>query len=237
MRSQRLFFNTLIGSALLLPVATFAAEGISYTFVEGDYIIQDIDGNEEGDIFDNFVDDFDDGDGYGFHGSFAFSSNFFVFGGYTSTDSEYTFVSDEGLLIPDNEDVKTLKLGLGFFTPLSNNLDLVIRGAYMDVDFGSYNFGATDDDDINSGGDLEDAIRDLNDDSSDGYFADAGVRAQVFNWLELGGGLRYTDIDSGDDVAFFGNALFEITENMGINLGADFNDEITTYALGFRYSF
>ncbi|MEZ5492393.1 MAG: outer membrane beta-barrel protein [Gammaproteobacteria bacterium] len=221
----------------LIPAAAQAAEEISYSFLEIDYIAQDIDGNGEGNVFDNFVEDFEDGDGYGFKGSISLGSNFFIFGNYARTDSEYTFIADDGLLIPDDQDVITLRLGGGFHVPMSTSTDLVVRGAYMDVDFGDYNLGATENSDINSDDDLEDAIRDLNDDSSDGYFADVGIRSQITDWLELGGGARYTDLDTGDDLAIFGNALVETGGNFGISIGADFYDDLTTYAIGLRYSF
>jgi hypothetical protein len=237
MRTQEIVTRSLLATVFLLPGVVLAQEGLSYSFIEGDYIVQDIDGNGEGNVFDNFLDDFDDGDGYGVRGSLELGESFFLFGSYTSTDSEYTFINDDDLLIPDDQDVKTFRFGLGFHTPISDTTDLVARGAYMDVDFGDYNFGATEDDDINSGGDFEDALRDLNDDPSDGYFVDLGLRSQVLNWLELGGGARYTDLDSGDDLSFFGNALIEFNENLGLNLDADFFDDVTTYAVGLRFSF
>jgi|GEM_PF-715081 len=236
MKSRKLLTRSLIGAALLLPTAGMAAEGISYSWLEADYIVQDIDRYEEGGILDNFLDDFDDGDGWGAAGSFAFTDHFFAFGSYSTTEADYTFIDDTGLLIPRNEDVKTLKAGLGFNTPLSSKVDLVARAAYVDVDYGSFNFGASDDN-FNNTGDFKDAIRDLNNDSSDGWLADVGVRAQVVNWLELGGGVRYTDLDQGDDFSVFGNALFEITENIGINISGDFGGEISTYMAGVRYSF
>ena len=236
MKSRKLLTRSLIASALLLPGVGMAAEGISYTWVEADYIVQDIERFDEGGIFDNFLDDFDDGDGWGLAGSFAFTDRFFAFGSYSTTAADYTFIDNTGLLIPRNEDVKTLKAGLGFNTPLSSKVDLVTRAAYVDVDFGKFNFGAVDDD-INNSGDFKDAIRDLRHDDSDGWMADVGVRAQVVNWLELGGGIRYTNLDYGDDFSLFGSALFEITENFGINVSGDFGSEISTYMAGIRYSF
>ena len=144
-------------------------------------------------------------------------------------DEAWTFV-------PQETDVKTLQVGLGYFTALSDNLDFVARAAYTDVDLEEFSLGATDDDIADDDETLEDAYDDLNEDNSDGYFIDAGVRAQTAEWLELGGGVRYTDLDSGDDVSVFGNALFEINQNMGINLTASVGDNLSSYGVGFRYT-
>jgi hypothetical protein len=107
----------------------------------------------------------------------------------------------------------------------------------MDVDYDDFATGAEDQDVTDPDTDLGNVWDDLNEDSSDGYFVDAGVRAQTaFEWLELGGGVRYTDLDAGDDFSLFGNALFEINQSMGINLTASFGDNLSSYGLGFRYS-
>lgn len=236
MKSRKLFTRSLIGAALLLPAAGMAADDISYTWLEADYIVQDIDRYEDSGVLDNFADDFDDGDGWGFSGSLAFSEHFFAYGSYSSTESDFTFIDDTGLTIPQDEDVKTLKLGVGFHTGLAANVDLVARAGYVDIDYGDFDLGAAEDD-VDSGSDLEDAIRDLRDDSSDGYEADLGLRAAVLDWLELEGGARYTDLDQGDDISLYGGALFELTENIGINVSGDWGDESSTYMAGLRYSF
>ena len=49
--------------------------------------------------------------------------------------------------------------------------------------------------------------------------------------------MRYTDLDYGDNTSFFGNLLFEVSDNIGINLGGDFGGDLSTYSLGLRYSF
>lgn len=219
----------LLGGLLCAPLFGHAAEGLSYSYLEVDYIIQDIDAFEDDDLFDNFVDDFDDGDGFGIRGSFAFSPNWFVFGEYTETDADFTFVNDQGLLIPSDQDVERLSVGFGLVFPMAETVDLVGRAAYTDVDFGDFDLGG------NSGDDFE--FSDLDEDNSDGFFIDARLRAQLLEWLEGSAGARYTDIDSGDDFAFVGNLLFEFTQNWGVNLEVEVADEVSTYALGARYSF
>jgi len=227
---------SLMGLVLASGVAT-AAEDLSYSYIEGDYILQDSDLLEDNDFTDDFLDDTDDGDGYGVRGSFAVSEYLFLFGKYSSTESEFTFRDDSGTVYPQDEDVKTLKLGLGWHMPLTDAMDLVVTGAYTDIDYGDFNLGANENDDLNSRDDLENALDDLNDDSSDGFVVDAGVRAQALTWLEAGGGVRYVDVDSGDNTSVFGNLLFEMTQNFGINAEVDIGDNVNTYELGLRYSF
>lgn len=220
----------------LMPASAFAAEGISYRYLEADYVIQDIDLYEDDEAFDDVLEDIDDGDGFNVEASFSFTNNLFIFGGYSETTADFNFINDTGGFVPQETDVKTMQVGLGYFTSLTDNLDLVARAAYADVDLNEFSLGATDDDIGDDDETLEDAYDDLNEDSSDGYFIDAGVRAQAMEWLELGGGVRYTDLDSGDDVSVFGNALFEISQNMGINVTASVGDNLSSYGVGFRYS-
>lgn len=234
--NRKLLSTALLAASAALPVSAFAAQDISYRYVEVEYVVQDVDMYEDDDAFDNIIEDVDDGDGFKIGASFSFTNNLFIFGNYAQTSADFTFLNDTGGVIPRDTDVKTLQVGLGYFAPISTNVDFVVRAAYMDVDLDEFSLGQTDQDIGDDDTDFSDAWNDLNEDTSDGYFADVGVRAQVIEWLELGGGVRYTDLDSGDDVSAFGSALFEITQNMGINLTASFGDNLSSYGLGFRYS-
>jgi hypothetical protein len=214
----------VLAGVLALPAAGFAAAGLSYSYFEADYVNLDVDAfGDEGD----FIDDFDNGDGWGLRGSFAFTDNWFIFGNWSETDADTGFRNDAGLFIPSNQDVKRFDLGIGFNAPLSERLDFVARGAYTDIDFGDFDFGGSDDDDI----------EDLDDDSTDGFFVDAGVRAQLIDWLEGGVAARYTDLDTGSDIGIVGNLLFELNQNWGLNVEADVADDLATYSFGVRYSF
>lgn len=216
-------------SLLLLPASAIAAEKLGYTWIEADYINLDID---EFDDDQDIIEDFDDGDGWAVRGSLAFTENFFSFAGYSDTDSDATFFDDDNLLITANSDIKKLDLGLGFNWMLASSeasqTDFVVRAAYTDVDYGSFGLG---------GSSSDDSLSDLNDDSSDGWYADAGLRAHLTSWFEGGIGIRYTDIESIDNVSFVGNALFKITPGWGVNIEADIGDEVSTYMLGLRYTF
>jgi opacity protein-like surface antigen len=231
---NRKILSAAVLAACTAPFSAFAANNISYNYIEAEYVVLDVDMYEDDDAFDNIIEDADDGDGFRIGGSYAFTNNLFIFGNYSQTKADFTFIGDTNLRVPADTDIKTLQVGLGYFTPINANLDFVVRAAYMDVDYDEFSLGQTDQD---IGDDsVRDAWDDLNEDTSDGYFVDAGVRAQVIDWLELGGGVRYTDLDSGDDVSVFGNALFEINQNFGINLTASVGDNLSSYSLGFRYS-
>lgn len=206
----------------LLPLAA-AAQDLSYSYIEADFISMDIDGfNEDADL----IEDIDDGTGFGVRGSLALSTHFFAFADYSQTEADFTFDSGTGI-IPQDQDVKRLNAGLGYRLPILSATDLVVRGAYTDIDIGNFNLGGSSDPDLD----------DLNDDASDGWFADAGLRSQLLPRLEAGAAVRYTDIEGADQVSLVGEGMFEITQNLGLTLGFDAGDELTTYFAGVRLSF
>lgn len=213
--------------------ATFAATGdpdgeLSYTFLEVDYVNLDIDAVDDD---EGLIDDLDDGGGWGVRASFAFTPNFFAFGDYSVTDSDATFIDEEEVLLSSTQDVKRLNLGLGLNfgvdVPVVGESDVVFRAAYTDIDFDDFDFGGSDDPDLD----------DLNEDSSDGYFADVALRSQLAPWAEASLGVRYTDIESSDEFSVIGNVLLELTRNWGLNLEFDAGDDLGTYLIGVRYSF
>src|SRR5690554_2717283 len=68
----------LTAAALALPAGATAAEGLSYGFIEIDYINLDIDEPEE--MLDR---DFDNGGGWGIHGSLPLGESFYAFASYS----------------------------------------------------------------------------------------------------------------------------------------------------------
>lgn len=218
----------LLIAALAFPVAGWSTEELSYTYLELDYVNLSID---EIDDDEDIIDDFDDGDGWAVQGSFAFTPMFFVFAGYSDTDSDASFSSDGTTFFSSSVDVQRLDIGLGLNKELDidffNRPDLVARIAYTDIDLDGFDFG----------GSSNPSLGDLDDDSSDGWFADVALRSQLVAWLEASGGVRYTDIQDADDFSFIGNLLFELSPSWGINLGVDAGDDISTWVLGVRYSF
>jgi hypothetical protein len=219
---------TIISITLFCTGSAYAAEDLSYTFIEGDYLALDIDAFDDD---ESVIEDIDDGNGWAIRGSVAFTDNFFAFADFSESDSDVTFVDDNDNLIIANQDVNRLHLGLGMNFPIfegrAAQTDIVARAGYTDIDFGDFNLGASSSVDLG----------DLNDDNSDGFFIDAGLRMQLATWLEAGVGAKYTDIEDADDISFVGNLLFELNPAWGINVSADIGDEFTTYLAGLRFSF
>ncbi|MDP1932175.1 MAG: hypothetical protein Q8L60_12035 [Gammaproteobacteria bacterium] len=217
-------YQSVLAGVLLVPAGAMAQEGLSYTWLELDYVNLDIDRVGDG---GNIADDFDNGGGFGVQGSLAISDNFFLFANYSDTKADVNFINDAGLFVPAKTDIKKIDLGLGFHTPIATNTDLVFTGAYTDSDRDRFRFGATGDK----------SLDDLNDDGSDGFFVDAALRSQLTPWLEGSLGARYTDIESVDGVSVIGNLLFELTPALSLNLGVDAGDELSTWVAGVRFSF
>ncbi len=217
-------YQSVLAGVLLLPAGAMAQEGLSYTWLELNYVNLDID--QVGDS-GNFVDDFDNGGGFGVQGSLALSEDFFLFANYSDTESDVSFTNDAGFLIPGETDIRKVDLGLGFHTAIATNTDVVFTAAYTDSDRDKFRFGATNDT----------SLDDLKGDGSDGFFVDASVRSQLTPWLEGSLGARYTDIEDVDGVSVVGNLLFELSPSLGINLGVDAGDELSTWVAGVRFTF
>jgi hypothetical protein len=223
----RLVLGAMLIAAPLTSPAQDAGNDLSYTYFEGDWVILDIDTfDDDG----NLVEDVDDGDGWALQGSFAFTPMFFGYAAYASTEADASFSDPNNFLIPGNVDVTRLDAGLGFNMPLdfgTRDTDLVVKAAYVDVDFDEFDFGGTSNNDL----------ADLDEDSSDGWTADARIRSQLTPWLEGSIGAGYIDLEDTDTFSGVGNLMVELTPNWGINLAANVGDEVSTYGLGVRYSF
>ncbi|MDR7135635.1 Ax21 family sulfation-dependent quorum factor [Lysobacter niastensis] len=115
--------STLAALILLaaLPFAASAADGVSYTYVEGGYAAASTD---DVDVFGNPADI--DSDGWAINGSGAIAPNFHVFGGYSNKEIDDTSV-----------DYDQWRLGLGYNHELNSQIDLLTRVAYEKFDAGN----------------------------------------------------------------------------------------------------
>ena len=77
-------------------------QSLSYTFLEIDYLNLDVDDFDDD---EGLIDDWDDGDGFGIRGSFAFTQNFFAFAGYSETDSDATYVDADEVVYSSSQDL------------------------------------------------------------------------------------------------------------------------------------
>ena len=105
---------TLAALALLAaaPFAASAADGISYTYVEGGYVATNTDGG--------------DANGWGVKGSAALTPNFHVFGDFANQDIDGV-----------DADFDQWRVGVGYNHQISQRADLLTRVAYDKFDAGA----------------------------------------------------------------------------------------------------
>jgi len=109
-------------AGLVLAAAPLAAtaEGMSYSYVEADYVDIDLDGGPSG-------------DGFGLRGSVGFLDNLFAFVDYTDTSISFA-------------DFETIAVGVGGHYPLGENFDAVGRIGYSEAELSASGFGSASDD-------------------------------------------------------------------------------------------
>jgi Ax21 family sulfation-dependent quorum factor len=108
---------------LTLSAAASAAEGVSYTYVEGGYLATDS--------------DFGDADGFAINGSGAIAPNFHLFGGYAGQKTDDFNVGDVRF---DGVDVDQWRAGIGYNHEISPRADLLTRVAYERAEVEGDNF-------------------------------------------------------------------------------------------------
>ena len=168
--------KAVIGGLLLAatPLAAMA-DDMSYSYVDLGYAQLDIDGVGPS------------ADGFGLRGSIGFAQNWFAFAGYTAE-------SVQGI------DIDTISVGVGGHYGFTDNLDLVGRLGYFEIN-------------LDAGGGLNA--------DDNGYLLDAGLRGRVGDAVELEGGLHYTDLsDGGDDTALYVGGRFHFNKTWA--LGAEY---------------
>lgn len=218
---------SLIGGTAMATQPATAAEGLAYSYLKFEFIGIDVDDFQ--DSTSDITERYDDGSGGAIEGSIEVAEHVFLYGRYSDFESDVgVATADE--FFPGNTDITRLDLGVGFDTPISDRMDLVSRVGYTDIDFGEFELGVSSN------------LDDLNDDSSDGFFGDIGIRSQFADNLEGSVGLRYLTIDSNnprrdvDNTSVIGSILFEVSDEFDIDFSVDVGDEFRTYGIGFRYS-
>lgn len=223
--TNKLSLITALGFGIAtISISANAAEDLSYSYLELDYINLNID--EVGDS-GSVLDDLDNGGGWGARGSFALAPNWFLFGSYSVTDADANFIDDTNQLFSSNTDINRLEVGAGYHSSINSMSDLVLRVAYTDIDSDGFNFGGT----------ASASFHDLDDDNSDGFFVDASLRSQLMDTLEGSLGVRYTDLEQFDNISVIGNLMYELSPSMGLNFGLEAGDNISHFLIGLRFSY
>ncbi len=102
-------------AALTLSANVFAADELSYTWVEANYLETELD-DDDGDL---------DGDGLGLSGSFAFTENLHGFASYSDQEFDLDIAPDVSF--------EMLDIGAGVNFPLNPGLDIIGTLSYLDV--------------------------------------------------------------------------------------------------------
>lgn len=109
---KTLFALALAAALPLTATAAEPAKGLSYTFVEGNYI------------------DVENGNGWGLKGSFDFgSSGLYGFGSWAKLDGD-----EDDFDIDLDTDVDFNEFGLGYHHPVADNTDLIAEAAYRNYE-------------------------------------------------------------------------------------------------------
>jgi len=177
---------------LLASVASAQQDGFSYSYIQASYSRAD---------YDNYN---ADGDGFGVGVSVAISDQFHLFGSYMGADLE------------DTVDADGWQAGVGFNTPISDAMDVVIRASYVSLEVSHPLFGSVDD---------------------DGFGLGAGVRVAASDKIELDLGLSYVDTDSGNDTSLDAGFLFNATDAFAIGVSGSWDDNVSVWSLNGRLYF
>jgi hypothetical protein len=186
------FAKVMLGSLMLAaaPLAAMA-EDMSYNYVDLAYVDQDIDGVGPS------------ADGFGLRGSIGFAENWLAFAEYTST-------SVQGV------DIEQIAVGFGGHYGLTDQLDLVGRVGYFEINLDAGPLNADD----------------------DGYLLDLGLRGQVTEGVEVEGGVRYTDLsEGGDDTALFVGGRFHFNKTWAVGAEYQSGDDLSNLLAYVRASF
>jgi hypothetical protein len=104
--------------AAALPVSAQAADGLSFTYVEADYLNTDV------------VDT--DLNGFGLKGNVAFHENWYATASYSQTSKGDV---DLGYAYPADLDFEQSTLGVGFHTAIANNVHFLAELAWVRYEF------------------------------------------------------------------------------------------------------
>ena len=188
--------RSVLFTALVAFSASAGAQGFDYSFFQVGYERVTLDDGS----FDV------DGDGFGIEGSFEISQSFFLTADYGIAEFE-----EAGVEV----DVDTLSAGIGWHTPLSDQLDFVANLSYEYIELS--------------------ALGQSQDES--GYGLGAGLRYQATDALEINGGIGYVDYGDGDDTTLGVRALYGITDNIDVAVSGEWGDDSSAYGLSGRFYF
>lgn len=215
----------VLALALAAPLTTFAADQISYSYLEAGYGLQTLEGGDVPAGPPGFIFTIEDTKAKGFHiaGSAELGGAFHLFGGYrqgNDDDVRITATNFAGIpgTIPTSfeVDLKQFNFGVGYHHGLSDRTDLVTDISYLHTD-------------VEVDGQGEDG---------DDYRVGVGLRGLLTDNFEGWIKGNYTDGDAYDG-EFSGTvgAQVKFNQTWGLVGEAEFGDKYSQYLIGIRASF
>lgn len=182
--------KSLTAALLLVPALSFAGD-LSYTYVQGGYTKITLD------RFDI------DSDGYYVGGSYHIAPNVFVFGSYSSVESDTNFTI-EG---------ETFNVGAGLRAPVTDYADFNLAAAFVRAE-GSSAFGSSEDDGFSVSTGLRARLTDCFE--FNGGFNYADVAEEEFSF-DVGGIVHFTGLISATAAYRFGENADAWTAGLRLN--------------------
>ena len=181
---------------LLVAPAISAAQnsGHDYSYLQGSYSKINSDGA------------LDEGDGIGLSLSYGLTPHVHIFGSYLGIDTT------------SSADADGWKAGIGLNTPLSRQLDVVVRLSYQTTERSVPGPG---------GGTYDD----------NGLGFAAGARFALTQRMELYGGLTYLDLDSGNETMLDAGLLFSISRAFALGVSTSWDEDVSAWSLDGRLYF
>ncbi len=222
------------------------ANEFSYSYLEAGYLKADIDSRLSNSLFPHDY-DYDSNQGFNLSGAGEISDHLFLMGQYEQTKETYQIyfpqlsiirdpVTGEILIIytgpvsSDNVELTRWNLGIGFHTPLVDQVDFVAQASYERSDHK-----------INTNRFYK----------ADGFGLYVGIRSMYFKKIELDAGIKHLRLKNDFGLSQFTQAgnqtdsstllqiasRYNFTPNWSVALGAEFGDGDQRFFLGPRFSF
>ncbi|MBT2768209.1 hypothetical protein J7J08_11220 [Stenotrophomonas sp. ISL-67] len=210
MRKMLVLAAALLAAA---PMAASAADAMSYTYVEGGWMQQQINNPGSNPKLDG---------GY-LRGSFAIAEQVYVFGGYSTTSKTYRLEDDIGEFRLKNT-LEQPELGIGYHMPFTDRLDFTADLAWTRINNEvEFNDGVT-----------RDSVE-VHTNAGRGSLGLRGKPSRATEaWLKAG----YIDGSDMDGVwiGTLGGQI-KFNRNWGVVGEVQYYDDVTQYTVGVRASF
>lgn len=221
----------IVGLGLSFSASAVNADKLSFNYLEGDYLVVDVDIDESvTDGPDSLSIESDDDDGYRVAAAWEFYGHFHLFAEYSTASNDFDALADIGGVVTSASgdfDVVRARGGIGYGWPLNEQWTMYSRMTWDYIEL----------DDIDVAGV---SVDDLDD---DGVGFEAGLRWLLLPSLELQGYGRYSDVgdleaDDGFDDDLLGGivARWYVADQLAFQIGYEYGD-IQSFGGGLRFRF